>query len=79
MRKLLCATVLLALTGCANVNGVMTPTWLGAYYDRQDSCQTRNNGGVYPVYCGSGNASVTRVNGTVLYIQGTLPVQQPKR
>lgn len=76
MRKLLCATVVLALTGCANVNGVMTPTWLGAYYDRQDLCQTRNHGGDIsrlPSYCG---ASGNRVN---IYNNGNSIIGYTKR
>ena len=41
------------LTGCAG----NPPRLLAEFYDRQDPCQARNNGGNYPSFCGAGNAS----------------------
>ena len=46
-----------ALSGCAT-----PPYFLSEIYDRNDSCQLRNNNGNYPSHCGAGkaNAKVTR-------------------
>lgn len=41
----------LALTGCAG----NPPRLLAEFYDRQDPCQLRNNGGNYPSFCGRGS------------------------
>ena len=37
------------LTGCAG----KPPMFLAEFYDRQDPCQIRNNGGRFPDFCGA--------------------------
>lgn len=49
LTKILLTTLLgVTLTGCAGPMNL-----LAGIYDRQDSCQLKNNGGNYPSYCGS--------------------------
>lgn len=65
MRTILAALAVIAVSGCANVNGVMTPTMLGAYFDAQDPCQREP----MPSFCGKGSKSFATVNGTVYVIE----------
>ena len=47
--KILILLVAVALTGCAG----NPPKFLAEFYDRQDPCQLRNNGGNFPDFCGA--------------------------
>ena len=53
MKTLIAVLALCTLSGCAL--GVKTLAWV---YDGADPCQARNNGGVYPSFCGSSNNRV---------------------
>ena len=45
---------LLALTLTVNLTGCATAfTAVAEFYDRQDPCQLRNNGGKFPDFCGA--------------------------
>jgi len=48
-------TVILAvnLVGCAT-----PPQWLAHMYDSADPCQSQNNGGQYPSFCGASSGRV---------------------
>ena len=48
------------LGGCAG----NPPRFLAEFYDRQDPCQIRNNGGNYPSWCGAGSAGRTVIYAT---------------
>jgi len=66
MRYMIAVIALVTLSGCANVNGVMTPTLLGSYFDNQDPCQRE---GTIPSFCGKGTKSFVTVNGEVFVVQ----------
>lgn len=57
------------LTGCAAPVAL-----LAEMYNSSDPCQSRNNGGQYPSFCGKGDASVITVNNRVYRLQGTKSV-----
>jgi len=71
MKKLIVLGAAFILTGCANVNGVLTPTLLADYYDSQDPCQLQNIKGStteekirnMPSFCGA--SKYTRVQSYV--------------
>ena len=66
MKFTLVLAALALLPGCANVNGVMTPTLLGNYFDAQDPCQRQ---GRIPIFCGKGQKSFVTIDGTVYVIE----------
>ena len=45
------------LTGCAQ-----PPKFLADYYNSKDPCQSQNNGGVYPSFCGASSGRTTIYN-----------------
>jgi hypothetical protein len=52
------ATLTLTLTGCGTYG---EPKLLAWWYDRNDPCQLKNNGGDYPSFCGAGSAGRTTI------------------
>jgi hypothetical protein len=46
--KILILFVAVTVAGCAQ-----PPKFLAEFYDRQDPCQLRNNGGNFPDFCGA--------------------------
>ena len=58
--KILILLVAVVLTGCAG----KPPLFLAEFYDRQDPCQLRNNGGVFPEFCGASGKRTYIYNNT---------------
>ena len=70
MKAVILATAIL-LTGCGTYG---EPLILSRWYDSQDPCQLKNNGGQYPSFCGatSGRPTVYDNRGRpVGYIQNS--------
>ena len=44
--------IAVAVSGCGTYG---EPKLLSAWYDSQDPCQRKNNGGKYPSFCGASN------------------------